>query len=50
MLMKGHSADDIPYDVRYEPYFESTTLLFFVLQFKKMVRGVGDYLKGCKWG
>jgi hypothetical protein len=33
--MRGHSADDMPYDVRYEPYFESAGLLPFVLQFKR---------------
>jgi hypothetical protein len=31
MRMRGHSADDMPYDVRYEPYFESGGLLPFVL-------------------
>jgi hypothetical protein len=35
MSMRGHSADDMPYDVWYEPYFESEGLLPFVLQFKR---------------
>jgi hypothetical protein len=33
--MRGHNADDMPYDVRYEPYFEAAGLLSFVLQFKR---------------
>jgi len=33
--MRGHNAEDMPYDVRYEPYFEAAGLLPFVLQFKR---------------
>ena len=33
--MRGHNADDMPYDDRYEPYFETMGLLPFVLQFKR---------------
>jgi hypothetical protein len=35
MRMRGHSADDMTYNVRYEPYFESVAHLPFVLQFKR---------------
>lgn len=35
MRFRGHSADDMKYDERYEPYFESAGLLPFVLQFKR---------------
>ena len=35
MRIRGHAADDMPYDVRYEPYFDMAGLLPFVLQFKR---------------
>ena len=35
MRMRGHGADDFPYDVRYEPYIRRLGLLPFVLQFKR---------------
>ena len=35
MRMRGHSAEDMPYDARYEPYFEAAGLLPFVIQFKR---------------
>ncbi|KAE8773027.1 Alpha-L-arabinofuranosidase 1 [Hordeum vulgare] len=34
MRMRGHGANDFPYDVRYEPYIARLGLLPFVLQFK----------------
>lgn len=35
MRMRGHNASDMPYDVRFEEYFERAGLLPFVLQFKR---------------
>ncbi|CAM0875057.1 unnamed protein product [Alopecurus aequalis] len=35
MRVRGHNADDMPYDVRYEPYFDMVGLLPFVLQLKR---------------
>ncbi|KAI5018578.1 hypothetical protein ZWY2020_043466 [Hordeum vulgare] len=35
MRMRGHGANDFPYDVRYEPYIARLGLLPFVLQFKR---------------
>ncbi|KAE8767282.1 Alpha-L-arabinofuranosidase 1 [Hordeum vulgare] len=35
MRMRGHGANDFPYDVRYEPYITRLGLLPFVLQFKR---------------
>ncbi|XBH98562.1 hypothetical protein VPH35_128052 [Triticum aestivum] len=35
MRMRGHSADDFTYDLRYEPYIRRLGLLPFVLQFKR---------------
>uniref|UniRef100_A0A453MNG1 Aminotransferase-like plant mobile domain-containing protein n=1 Tax=Aegilops tauschii subsp. strangulata TaxID=200361 RepID=A0A453MNG1_AEGTS len=35
MRMRGHCADDFPYDVRYKPYIRRLGLLPFVLQFKR---------------
>ena len=35
MRMRGHGANDFPYDVWYEPYIARLGLLPFVLQFKR---------------
>uniref|UniRef100_A0A453GF01 Aminotransferase-like plant mobile domain-containing protein n=1 Tax=Aegilops tauschii subsp. strangulata TaxID=200361 RepID=A0A453GF01_AEGTS len=35
MRMRGHAADDFPYDVQYELYIRRLGLLPFVLQFKR---------------
>ncbi|KAI4996846.1 hypothetical protein ZWY2020_052188 [Hordeum vulgare] len=35
MRMRGHGANDFPYDVRYEPYIARLGLMPFVLQFKR---------------
>ncbi|KAE8803440.1 Alpha-L-arabinofuranosidase 1 [Hordeum vulgare] len=35
MRMRSHGANDLPYDVRYEPYIARLGLLPFVLQFKR---------------
>jgi hypothetical protein len=49
--MRGHSADDMPYDVRYDPYFESAGLLPFVLQFKQArLQDLGAPVQLIKWG
>ncbi|KAE8791871.1 Alpha-L-arabinofuranosidase 1 [Hordeum vulgare] len=35
MRMRGHAANDFPYDMRYEPYIARLGMLPFVLQFKR---------------
>jgi hypothetical protein len=40
--MRGHTAADMPYDERYEPYFRRAGLLGFVTQFRRKMPAINN--------